>query len=846
MPPRSTANPYHARPVGPVARTVWLAVVVVPFLSMVVRTPAWGEEPEFGEPRLLREAAPVAARDPRVALSGLSPFQPAGVTSRLRRTRLQFEALVADKAWDDAIDLVEQVQAEAGGEVAKEAADASLGLLVEEPDAFVRYTTVLRRTQTMLASLPPEGLAVYRDRLGSSSRRQVDQAIARLDEEALDRVVANDTVTPASRDATLALAELALERGDTIAARRWLQRLDPLAWDPIGRPAACTLAALDPSSEPSEVAAAWSQAERPAALPLTTVDDVAESISSMVLARLALTSLREGDLRRAAAEARLLRGLSPEATGRFAGRQQSLPEALEALLAEQQSGVPADATLGAVDLAWAWDAAASYSPVLARNQRRVINRGVNLFGRPALNIRASRPEPTRTPTLDPAVATRHAYYVERGQLKQLDLVTGEVGEFRLPGVETPEPIADQGNQPGKQNVGQIAARRFVIQGGQRQVIQFGQPAPPRAKSITRLSPDLTFQAGRLYARTTKTTVQPRNRRVLPTIEAALIGIDPENPGEIAIRLTTEPNDPNGNAGYQFGGPPTVRGDRLYVVLTRPGVRAGLAVACYSARSGRELWRTDLGAGEPANRFGGSQSLPLQLAGDTLYLATEMGAVAALDTQGGRLRWLSLYPRDPGALAASRTQSPATPATSCVLSGDQLIVAPADSTKLMAWDAGTGRLLWQADRRQDARLAGVASTADGSVVVLAGRQIASYDTLTGARRFAWPQSDRAGLRGIGQAAVVGGEVFWPTRDALYCFDAINGSQTRPPIDLAPVGAAGANLIPTDYGLLVAGPERIRLLASLGTADKTEPATPISRLMEDAPSASQLGRTEPSVR
>ncbi|CAN0367905.1 unnamed protein product, partial [Ectocarpus sp. 4 AP-2014] len=133
-----------------------------------------------------------------------------------------------------------------------------------------------------------------------------------------------------------------------------------------------------------------------------------------------------------------------------------------------------------------------------------------------------------------------------------------------------------------------------------------------------------------------------------------------------------------------------------------------------------------------------------------------------------------------------------------------------STRLLAWDATTGRPLWDATRPKDASIAGVVRSPEGTVIVLAGRQVTAYDTLTGRRRLAWPESAHAGLRGVGAATVVGGEVFWPTRDAIYTLDPVRGGFTRPPIALSPVSKLGANLVTTDAGLLVCGPKRLRLL------------------------------------
>ena len=47
--------------------------------------------------------------------------------------------------------------------------------------------------------------------------------------------------------------------------------------------------------------------------------------------------------------------------------------------------------------------------------------------------------------------------------------------------------------------------------------------------------------------------------------------------------------------------------------------------------------------------------------------------------------------------------------------------------------------------------------------------------------------------MGRGVVAGDEIFWPTRNEIYVFDALTGARTRPPIDLSSVSDGGANLV-----------------------------------------------------
>ncbi|QDT68898.1 outer membrane biogenesis protein BamB [Planctomycetes bacterium MalM25] len=774
---------------------------------------------EPGEPFLLRGPAEA----PAVRAASLSPFQPVGVTSRLRRATLQFEALVADEAWDEAIDLLTHLETEAGDELVPSADDPSLETLVADPEGHRRYTPLAERLQLMLASLPTEGLEAYRDRVGRSAQERANEGVLNLDVPALAKVVREAYASPATGEASLALAELALERGDTAAARRWLTPLDRLARGPYGRPAGVSLATIDPRIAPSDLAAAWSETPRPDT-PLAGAED---GLTATVLARLAYASLREGDLRRAAAEARLLRGVAPDATGRFAGREQPLADALDALIAAPGEVNPTPRVRP--DYGWAWSRAVPFEPQPPRPVGRFagVRFGVNVFGqRQVIRSPIARPEAgTPRPSLLAAATESSAFYVEQGRLKRIDLPTGAVDPVSLPGFETPQAPSSPG--PALDDL----TRRLALEGGQAQLVQFAKSrnAPTPAGSSTRIDPQLATAGGLLFVRVVEGPKAGRAvRGAQRTIRETLIGIDPATPEVAAVQLVLTRDAVRGAINWQFAGPPTVRGDRLYVPLARSGVRSNVAVACYSMRTSRELWRTELGAGEPSLRGSQANLASITVAGDTVYMATELGALAALDATSGTQRWLALYPRGAGRLTGIDT---ATPPRRCFVVGDRVLAAPSDCARLFAWDTATGRPLWDAPRSQEDRLVGVVDDPDGSIAVLAGRRLAGFDSLTGRQQFQWPESERAGLRGRGVAAIVDGEVFWPTRNELIAFDPVRRGLSRSPIGLHPVGASGANLLATDLGLLVAGPKKIRLLATRGPIP-TEPGPPSPRLSHGA--------------
>lgn len=808
----------------------------------VLATAAWFvgvscAEEEVLEPQLLREANAEVAR---LGAVGLSPFQPVGVSSRVRRTLLQFDALVADDAWGEAIELIERLQNEAGTDLTKLPALPEASSPLGSTEGHTIYAPLAARCQQMLTSLSSEGLAAYRDRVDRTARDRFDDAARRLDEPDLQEVIEEFLASESAGEALLALGELALERGDVAAARRALHRLHPLLWGPFGRPAAVTLSLLNPDADPAELAKAWQAAGRPAQIPVTPAN---EALLPLALSRLALTSLREGDRRRAEAETLLLEGITPDATGRLAGREQPLADALRSMIQTVRSTESQQRDAPLPDYAWAWSNPTEVRPEPSIPTRQVNNRvGFQINGRNQQQILQllRNPQPTaKVPATIVRVATHDlsAFYVERNELKSLDLATGETEPFNLPGLKVE--ATDTTPRPA---IGDMAANRFMFGNGGviRVVPGRGAVAARPSGPVTRIDPSLTLADGILYARVVTVTPSQRNVRNAPSaIEETLIGqpVDTEEP--TTVRFVPPSGEPGaapepGTVSYQFAGPPTVRGPRLYIAVARPGVRTRVAIACYGTATGRKLWMTDIGSGEPVSRTGGGSDLPVTLAGDTVYAATNLGAITALDATTGNVRWIACYPRD-GAPTFNRPgNGPTSVPRPCVVTGDQVIAAPADSTRLLAWDTATGRPLWDTPRGDtETEIVGVSRDTEGAIVLLSGRQIAGYDALTGACRFRWPESQHAGLKGVGHAALMGRELLWPTKDALYLIDPAKGGLTRPPVDLSSIGSDGASIVRTDYGPLICGAERLRLLAELPPGEETaksEPQARVSRLIE----------------
>ncbi|MEX2316089.1 MAG: PQQ-binding-like beta-propeller repeat protein [Pirellulales bacterium] len=223
-------------------------------------------------------AAPVTLSTPQV------PLVSASTAARLE----QVPKIAAEGNWDDAIDTLRDLAGQEADRVV--ALDKS------------RYINLPNYCQLQIAGWPKEGLDRYRQRVDSQAEASYRAGLADRDEAKLGRIVDELFCSSWGDDALLALGELALERADYAAARRYWQQIGP----PAGDAAAQQAWLIYPDS------------------PI----DVAE-----VRARLVLVSIRAGQLDRATLELSDFRRMHPQAVGRLAGQTGALTAALERLLA---------------------------------------------------------------------------------------------------------------------------------------------------------------------------------------------------------------------------------------------------------------------------------------------------------------------------------------------------------------------------------------------------------------------------------------------------------------------------------------------------------------------------------
>lgn len=315
----------------------------------------------------------------------------------------------------------------------------------------------------------------------------------------------------------------------------------------------------------------------------------------------------------------------------------------------------------------------------------------------------------------------------------------------------------------------------------------------------------SVHSGRYYTRLGWPVAVPAARG-LPQRPARLICLDLHAQGRLEW---SAPGDAlQALAGGQWSGPPLVVDGRVYAAVRRPAPQIEIGVACLDAGTGELVWERRLCAAmqQPPAAYHLVDHEVLACGEGLVFHAPGSGVIAALEVESGALRWAVAYPSNPLSLAAA--SDPRIAGVSApVYQGGRLFVKPADSDRLMAFDAASGTRLWSVDLPgRVVELLGVAS----------GRLIASGDQLWGLRcedgeawRFGF--DDPEGF-GFGRGVVADGHIYWTTRDELFVVEVMSGQVVdRLPLE-AWAGLSGGNLLVADERLLIAAPQRLTVLGA----------------------------------
>lgn len=723
-------------------------------------------------------------------------------------------------------------------------------LIAVEPGRYVPLATY---RQMRIAAMPEAALAAYRRRVDPQAEAAFRRGVAERDERLLARVVNDWFCSSWGDDAALALGELLLERGAYNAARRnWLAlfetpptSVESGAFEAVRNDkglAAADAALLDrfyrkPNALPREATPVDDDEALPAAnkavirtwyVPAgeawAAMHDVesaalvriwrgrgmvgsrlaypATSVSlADVRARLILADLLSGDVEGAAEKLAAFRRLHPTATGNLAGQTGPLADRLRALVTQARdwpTPAPNDWTTFAADSRRTGQTAGALAKPIALGKPawRVA------LGEPlAAHVETDREVIQRQPRIGetwngiqayfPVVAAGRAFVAHREGISAFDATTGRPA---------------WGNANGE-----------TVSAADGLVFRDDGFSLPKTNQWTRGVPrfTLTLAGERLVARIgpAATSLPTESRAVPATARSKIVVLDVSSAGQ--GRLAVDPIELDDDL-LSFDGTPVSDGRWLYAVLRRSDVRPEVLVACYdlAVNPPRERWRTSVAAAETPGSgqlFEITHNL-LSLDGDTLYLNTNLGAVAALATDTGNVRWLHAYRRvklgDLRRLAdTGHFYRDLTP---CFVHRDAVIVAPFDSPAIFALDAATGAMRWSTDAAPDAiHVLGAA----GDTLWASGDRLYAFDLHTGRLVGRWPEAVKAEPRGIGRGAIVGDAVLWPARHELYVFDAqakTSGTMLvprQPPVVWARLGVTGGNLSWSGGLLLVATEKEI---------------------------------------
>ncbi len=536
---------------------------------------------------------------PRVSAS-FHPDSSYTAETLLRNASNQVKA----QQWAEAIDLYLRVIKEHGQSVALvPPADRA----AETPGESLLYVDARRYCQARIASLPPEALVTYRQRVDAQAQPLYRRGLAEGDQAALQQVVTEMFCSSVGDEAADLLGDLHFRDGRFAEALAAYRRLVP-----DGPSGPSSLVYPDPDVDLARVAAK----------------------KLLCLAALGNGSVGESDLKS-------FRESYPDARGRLAGRSGSLAEVVEEATQADHLAMPES-----IDGRWPTFAGSA-------SRTRVVPNAVDVgdlqWSLPLSGSGSGADEPTRR--------VRPGFQNEDPEPSTYPIVLGDLAVV----------CDDDGITAYHMNVRPSAGNAEEMA---NQVLAWESrlhtPRASRPPRVPGASPRYSLSASgdRIFARLGSTSgrgggtlVAVRNNR---EVEGKLLWSRQAHEIELPRRL----NEPNRlEASYE--GTPVADADRVYIALTEAATETWVYVACLDAETGRTIWVRYLGNASSAFDQMRQTSLGTELGqrlltldGQTVYYQTNMGALAALDADTGAVSLAGHLSHDRGKrleLAASRPE-----------------------------------------------------------------------------------------------------------------------------------------------------------------------------------------------
>ncbi len=691
---------------------------------------------------------------PRLELA--PTVQLADVDNAARSHLERIDGLLADGQWGEAVEALQGVMDTTGDGVIQAA-----GQMGEATDPFVRYVGFRHYCQQKIAALAaeaPEALRLYRDRVDPLARHWFQRGSDQGDERLLREVVQLLFASSYGDDALLRLGELQLERGQFTQSRLAWQRMSP------------SLRPLDSD--------AW------LAYPDTDLD------LASVRARLVALSIFEGSPARARRELDTLNRLAPEAEGVLGGRQGRYVDLLEDLLRDSLSWAPRREPSD-------WTTFAG-----AATREKLPAETIDVSLRPIWSV----PLPRRVADDQLALDAFRAAERQEGLLSyhplivngQVLVATGDrIQDVHALDLYTGSPLWPEAAAEPDANSRETEFRGVIAESSS--LPHLGVP---------RFT--MTAHSGTLYVKLGPlATSHPLSgrRATPPRGYLAALDLSAQKKRLFEIHLDRPPWGPS----WALEGAPVSDGRYLYITMRRhDNARHQAHVACFDMKRGRLQWRQFVAA---ADTLGQGQYIEfthnlLTLDQGMLYCNTNLGAVAALRAEDGQIQWVVRYPRRPDSdgepyRSLRHVYRDVTP---CLVHKDLVFVAPGDSDRVFALDAGTGLLQWSTDPQAAVDVVHLLGVGQGHLLA-SGSRLYWIDVRSGEPVARFPARLEDDQRGYGRGLLAGDLVYWPTAGRIHVFQQSGPRQARQPIDLAPLGMRGGNLVVSGGVLLIAGSERL---------------------------------------
>jgi outer membrane protein assembly factor BamB len=222
-----------------------------------------------------------------------------------------------------------------------------------------------------------------------------------------------------------------------------------------------------------------------------------------------------------------------------------------------------------------------------------------------------------------------------------------------------------------------------------------RPLPRLAHGAGLPACTVTIAEGRLFARLGR-GVAPRAADLASGgTFSTLVALDLEREGDLL--WTRKPEQCGVDVGnWAFEGTPLFHRGRLFVLLRKSAPQVTLQVVCLLPATGQVEWSKTLctAASMLEDDLDEQHQLLLSASEGSLFCATQLGSVIALDARLGNIEWVARYPHvAPEHIVKLHHRQQLGPSP-CVVADGLVLVAPTDSESVWAFQQSSGLRLWQ--------------------------------------------------------------------------------------------------------------------------------------------------------